>query len=353
MTETIAGSVFMSYSRKDAESMRRTTAFLRGKGITVWVDNEKLVPGTPIWEAEIERAIRAASAVVVFMSPDSKDSEWVRREITLADQYRKRIFPVLVSGDEDSSITLRLITRQFVDLRLNEKTGLSALHQAVSMYLNELDHHPQPSFSEILPASQAAIRPAVSLEREKTPATGAALPLVVWLAVGWAISGMVAGYLWSEFDDLGGELIAGVVGGGGGGLITGLVLRNEPALSSRVSIFRSMIAWAIGGCIAWLLGWEISNGSVAAGLGMAIAAFIGLAGGLRVDYLRTQWQGTAIIMLAWFIGGAMIWIIANTILIDTLYMDDKGFAWGIGTAIGWAIGGFVMGRQLLKKSTNS
>jgi len=139
--------VFVSYSRRDDAVMRRIVAFLRGEGINVWVDNEKLVPGTPIWETEIEKALRNSSAVVVILSPDSKDSEWVRREITLADQFRTRIFPVLVRGDEGSSISIRVVTRQFVDMRQNEEVGLRALSSALSFYLEGLQN-PKQSVKE-------------------------------------------------------------------------------------------------------------------------------------------------------------------------------------------------------------
>src|SRR3990172_377152 len=133
----------MSYSRRDEAVMRRIATFLRKQGINVWVDNEKLTPGTSIWEAEIEKAIKSASAVVVILSPDSKNSEWVRREITLADQYRSRIFPVLVRGGEDTSIGIRLITRQFIDIRHNEEIGLVSLVEALSAYHNELEAEEQ------------------------------------------------------------------------------------------------------------------------------------------------------------------------------------------------------------------
>ena len=77
--------------------MRRITKFLRKQGIKVWVDNEKLVPGTRAWEAEIEKAIPESYAVVVLLSPDAKQSRWVRREITLADQNHIKIFPALIT----------------------------------------------------------------------------------------------------------------------------------------------------------------------------------------------------------------------------------------------------------------
>lgn len=139
MSKLSVGHVFISYSRRDDLVMRRVVAFLRKQGIKAWVDNERLIPGTPIWEQEIEKAINGAYAVVVILSPDAKNSEWVRREITYADQYHKRVFPVLVNGDEDSSIPLRLITRQFVDIRTNEDIGLNSLSAAVTFYSEEVE----------------------------------------------------------------------------------------------------------------------------------------------------------------------------------------------------------------------
>src|ERR1043165_645941 len=105
---TPAPHFFMSYSREDADLQRRIVAELRGRGIHVWVDVENLIPGSPTWEREIERSIRAASGVIVLLSPDSNNSEWVRREISFGEQNAKRIFPILVRGDEDDSIPLRL-----------------------------------------------------------------------------------------------------------------------------------------------------------------------------------------------------------------------------------------------------
>ena len=140
--------VFMSYSRKDETVMRRVTEFLRRQGINVWVDNEKLVPGTPIWEVEIEKAIRASGAVVVLLSPDSNTSVWVRREISFAEQYSKRIFPLLVAGDEFTSIMLRLVTNQYVDIRQNEELGLNSLYTALSFYLEDLGNREQRAKEE-------------------------------------------------------------------------------------------------------------------------------------------------------------------------------------------------------------
>ena len=137
MPQPEADYVFISYSRKDDPVMRKIAFHLRDKGFKIWVDNEKLIPGTAAWEESIENAINNAFIIIVVLSPDSKSSEWVRREITYADQFNKRIFPVLVRGAEESSLPIRLITRQYIDLRSDEEAGLDALSSAIKFYIEE------------------------------------------------------------------------------------------------------------------------------------------------------------------------------------------------------------------------
>jgi len=126
---------FVSYSREDANLQQRIVAELRGRGINIWVDIENLIPGSPAWEREIERSIRGAEGIIVLLSPDSNNSEWVRREISFAEQNEKRIFPVLISGDEDNSIPLRLADHQRVDLHGNFQAGLHQLAKALNRHL--------------------------------------------------------------------------------------------------------------------------------------------------------------------------------------------------------------------------
>ena len=132
---TSAPHFFMSYSREDASLQGRIIAELRARGINIWVDIENLIPGSPAWEREIERAIRSAAGLVVLLSPDSHDSEWVRREISFAEQNSKRIFPVLIGGNEDDSVPLRLSSHHRVDLRRNFKNGLDELANALKDHL--------------------------------------------------------------------------------------------------------------------------------------------------------------------------------------------------------------------------
>ena len=126
---------FMSYSRENVSLQKRVIAGLRQRGVNAWVDIENLIPGSPAWEREIERAIRGAAGVIVLLSPEANNSEWVRREISFAEQLEKRIFPVLIHGDEDDSIPLRLSNHQRVDLRRNFEAGLDELANALNEHM--------------------------------------------------------------------------------------------------------------------------------------------------------------------------------------------------------------------------
>jgi hypothetical protein len=63
----------------------------------VWSD-ERIQYGTR-WSREIEEQIKECLAFILVMSPDSKDSDWVQRELLLALNLHKEIFPLLLDGD--------------------------------------------------------------------------------------------------------------------------------------------------------------------------------------------------------------------------------------------------------------
>jgi len=89
--------IFISYSREDIEFARHIRAQLESEGYQVWMDEQRLHPGSDWWD-EIERNIIACSAFVILMSPNSSNSKWVKREILCAEDHHRPIFPVLLAG---------------------------------------------------------------------------------------------------------------------------------------------------------------------------------------------------------------------------------------------------------------
>src|SRR5689334_2600082 len=104
--------IFLSYSTKNKDYAYRLVDALRDEGFDVWIDNAELRAGDEWWES-IVRALRAAAVFVVIMTPESRNSRWVQREILLAEQWNKPSFPVLLAGDNFEIY----VSTQFYDLR--------------------------------------------------------------------------------------------------------------------------------------------------------------------------------------------------------------------------------------------
>lgn len=119
--------IFISYSHEDQDFIIRLRDDLMARGFDVWIDHHSLVPGTPSWERAIEKRIVQASFIIIIMSADAKNSLWVTREIAVAEGVKKKIIPILIKGDEISSVPFRLISIQRIDARQEYPQALNAL----------------------------------------------------------------------------------------------------------------------------------------------------------------------------------------------------------------------------------
>lgn len=87
-------NIFISYSRRDAEFVRKVDAAFKTAGLEVWVDWEDIPLSVDWWE-EIKDGIESADVFVFIISPDSVTSEVCRNEIEHAIKHNKRFVPVL------------------------------------------------------------------------------------------------------------------------------------------------------------------------------------------------------------------------------------------------------------------
>jgi tetratricopeptide (TPR) repeat protein len=86
--------IFISYSRKDKEFVRRLHEVLRRRDREAWVDWEDIRP-TEEWMQAIYGAIEGAETFVFVLTPDSVSSDVCGREITHAATHNKRIVPIV------------------------------------------------------------------------------------------------------------------------------------------------------------------------------------------------------------------------------------------------------------------
>jgi len=87
--------VFISYSRSDAALCDAVVRVVEGFDLKVFVDRHS-IPGGAEWETELRRVLTGENrpAVIVLMTPASAQSEWVGREVALADENDCPIIPV-------------------------------------------------------------------------------------------------------------------------------------------------------------------------------------------------------------------------------------------------------------------
>jgi formylglycine-generating enzyme required for sulfatase activity len=164
------GHVFISYEHEDQAYTRKLRDSLRQRGFEVWMD-EHLESGDR-WLRTIEQAVRDSAAVVVVMTPEAKDSEWVEAEILLAQDEGKPIFPLLLRG----GVFFSLVTKQYTHV-----TG---------------GRMPPDDFYERLEREvRIAPKPTVQEDRAWSwPLLGLVVALVIGVtAIGVFVSGLVDG----------------------------------------------------------------------------------------------------------------------------------------------------------------
>jgi formylglycine-generating enzyme required for sulfatase activity len=105
-------TVFISYSHKDSDYAHRLAEELEQKGFSVWID-DRIDYGTQ-WPRVIQEHLDDCSAFVVIMTPRSYQSDWVQNELSRAKRKGKKVFPLLLEGEEP---WLSVEVTQYVDVR--------------------------------------------------------------------------------------------------------------------------------------------------------------------------------------------------------------------------------------------
>ena len=82
-------------ARRDSAVVHPICEELTAQGQRIWVDTKELQAGES-WAGEIVRAIKAVNSVAVMCSPAAFESDHVKREVYLADRYKRKILPVFL-----------------------------------------------------------------------------------------------------------------------------------------------------------------------------------------------------------------------------------------------------------------
>jgi hypothetical protein len=121
--------VILSHAEKDSDLARRIAAALRDAGLTVWDPAAEILPGDN-WAAKAAQALQESEAMVVLLTPNGLQSDWVRRDMEYAlgeIRFKHRLIPVLAGPvDELPHQDVPWILKHLNTVRLVEDDPASA-----------------------------------------------------------------------------------------------------------------------------------------------------------------------------------------------------------------------------------
>jgi WD40 repeat protein len=111
--------IFISYSRRDKVFTERFLKALTDNGYTpdqIWVDWED-IPLVSKWEQEIRKGIEKANSIIFIMSPEWAKSRECAKELAVAVEYNKRLFPVIWQNVDPKTIQPELASLNWIFFR--------------------------------------------------------------------------------------------------------------------------------------------------------------------------------------------------------------------------------------------
>ena len=129
---------FISYSRHDADFVRRLAEELHQRGKDVWVD-ENGIRDSEVFPDALRRAIEASNAFVFVISPDSVRSDYCEQEVAHAAELNKRIVPLALREVPDAELPDEIRVRNWIPV--GEDAGVERVIAAIDTDLEwEREH---------------------------------------------------------------------------------------------------------------------------------------------------------------------------------------------------------------------
>ena len=129
--QPVATHIFISHSSTDAVFVQRLAADLQAVGVPIWVDHQKLKPGTRNWAKAIRAALTQSHALIYVGSPQAQESDYVQDELSIAEMEGCTLLAAWAVGEDGrwlDCVPLGYGKLQYADMRAaNYKTGLRDL----------------------------------------------------------------------------------------------------------------------------------------------------------------------------------------------------------------------------------
>ena len=91
--------LFISYSSKDKSTVDEIIDRLKDSKLPIWICGDNISSGAD-YTKEIPKAVKSSKALVFVMSKNSVASKHALKELSLALNHNKPIFPINIDGCE-------------------------------------------------------------------------------------------------------------------------------------------------------------------------------------------------------------------------------------------------------------
>jgi hypothetical protein len=105
--------VFLSYTAKDREWVRRLANALLEQGLNVWYDEIEIKPGD-VWRDQTEKGLRASTYVVMVITPEAAHSNWQAAELGAALALQKPLIPIVAEDVPSKDIPGPIRMRKYL-----------------------------------------------------------------------------------------------------------------------------------------------------------------------------------------------------------------------------------------------
>lgn len=155
------GFLFISHISEDSAAAMEIVEELERRGVRCWIAPRDVRPGRP-FDDEIANAIEASQAMLLIFSEHCNDSEYIRREVTVAGESHKVVIPFRIENAEPKhGLRVRLSDLHWLD-------GFASREQAINEVVRLF-----PAEKEAVPgaAPERALREAAPPATAATAAT--------------------------------------------------------------------------------------------------------------------------------------------------------------------------------------
>ena len=125
--------LFVSHVSEDRAEAMEIVAALERRNILCWIAPRDVQPGHP-FDDEISAAIDGCRAMLLVFSDHCNDSEYIRREVTVAGESQKLVIPFRIENAQPKhGLRVRLSDLHWIDGFIAREQALDAVAQALGL----------------------------------------------------------------------------------------------------------------------------------------------------------------------------------------------------------------------------